>query len=74
MAELHGIIDAHVKQIHRFEQDIKDSKFANDKLAKELEQSILKQEKVQLDYNSALFDVNNTKKKLQEKIQEHKVR
>lgn len=70
---LHGVIDTHVKQIGRLELDIKESKTANDKVSKELEQTLLKQEKLQADYNNATYEVNKTKKILQERIQEHKV-
>lgn len=73
ISELHGIIDQHVKQINRYEQEIKDTKSANEKLLKELEHTTLKYEKMQLDYNSALYDATRTKTALQEKNQELKV-
>lgn len=72
--ELHGIIDTHVKQISRLELDLKESKYANDRVSKELEQTLVKLEKVHTDYNNALGEINKTKKILQDKIQEHKVR
>lgn len=74
VTELHGIIDQHLKQINRLEQETKEAKNINDKLTKEVEQMMQKYEKLQLDYNSALYDVTRTKSLLQEKNQEHKVR
>lgn len=71
--ELHGVIDTHVKTITHLEVDIKDAKYANDKVSKDLEQTLFKQERMQIEYNNILFEVNKARKNLQEKVQENKV-
>lgn len=73
ITDLQGIIHEHVKNISQLEHDIKESKLSNDKVSKELEQIMIKYEKLQLDYNSALYDVTRTKTLFQESKQELKV-
>ncbi|VEN52638.1 unnamed protein product [Callosobruchus maculatus] len=68
IVELHGVIAQNAKAIARSEQDAKESKYAFDKVTKELEATAQKLSRLQDDHNQTMFDLDKAKKLVQEKM------
>nr|CAH7768036.1 unnamed protein product [Callosobruchus chinensis] len=68
IVELHGVIAQNAKEIARYEQEAKESKYAFDKVTKELEATAQKLSRLQDDHNQTMFDLDKAKKLVQEKM------
>ncbi|XP_066139447.1 cilia- and flagella-associated protein 58-like [Euwallacea fornicatus] len=65
---LTGIISEHIKKINRLQSELKEQKSSYDKLSKENEINIITLSKIQDDYNNVLYEMEKSKKMLQEKL------
>ncbi|CAH2007025.1 unnamed protein product [Acanthoscelides obtectus] len=73
IVELHGVIAQNAKAIARSEQDAKETKYAYDKLSKEFEATALKFSRLQDDHNQTMFDLDKSKKVIQDKMLDAKI-
>ncbi|XP_066253136.1 cilia- and flagella-associated protein 58-like [Euwallacea similis] len=68
IGNLTGVIFEHTKKINKLESEVKEQKSSYKKLSKENEINIVKLSKIHDDYNNVLYEVDKSKKMLQEKL------